>query len=148
MRYKIDFLWTLEMIKNYHTYPAKLALSNSFVQNESVSRKLEFLVNLLWYQRWWSKSCGKTIVLHLKCHCVFQQVARTPVIRFTFIEKVSDLNLKLKCWNSPRPRKPGFPCCIGAGNSVNGGAGLVQWVAEALSIYLISIDLSKILMSY
>ena len=83
------------MIKNYHAYPAKLALPNSFVQNESVSGKLEFLVNLSRYERWWSKNCGKTIVLHLKCHCVFQQVARTPVIRLTFIEKVSDLNLKL-----------------------------------------------------
>ena len=41
------------------------------------------------------KCCGKSIVLHLKCHCVFQQVARTPVIRFTYIEKVSNLKLKL-----------------------------------------------------
>ena len=31
---------------------------------------------------------------------------------------------------------------------MNGGAGLVQGVAEALSIYLIPIDLIKILMSY
>ena len=57
--YEIDCLWTLEIIKNYHAYPAKLALPNSFVQNESVSWKLEFLVNLSRYQHWWSKNCGK-----------------------------------------------------------------------------------------
>ena len=54
MWYKIDYLWTLEIIENYHAYPAKLALPNSFVQNESASGKLEFLVNLSRYQRWWS----------------------------------------------------------------------------------------------
>ena len=57
--YEIDCLWTLEIIKNYHAYPAKLALPNSFVQNESVSGKLEFLVNLSRYQRWWSNTLWK-----------------------------------------------------------------------------------------
>ena len=57
--YEIDCFWTLEKIKNYHAYPAKLALPNSFVQNESVSWKLEFLVNLSRYQRWWSKILWK-----------------------------------------------------------------------------------------